>query len=473
MLQKILSLFYFTYLGRSIGPENIGGYIFALSYVGIFGIFIDLGLGPILTREISKYPEKAKNYVQNILTAKLVLTVVSLVALYLVLQLLLSFDFVPIPVRTQHMVYLATTIIVLDSFTFTFFSLFRAWQQIHFEAVAVVIYQIVIVLFGVIFILLDKPTIYFIIAVLIGSVFNFFYSFILFLRRGHVPFGLSFHWPTIKKLAMLSLPFAFAGIFFKLAGSIDQNMLELLAGERYVGWYGVAFKLTFALTVLPGAFATSFFPVMSRYYPDKLKELLTVFERAMFYLMVISLPITIGIWVVGKEIVVALYKEAFTAAGDALYIFAFGLIFVFLNYPVGNLLNAAHRQVRNTVHMGIALVVNVILNLLLIPRSDIFGTYIGATIAAVASSVVLLFLGLPVVGQIVQYNKRLLLKKFFQILAASSAMGGCLWLLKNQVPLPLIVALGPPIYIFFLILTHSMSIMEIKSLVRSVLKRSA
>lgn len=161
------------------------------------------------------------------------------------------------------------------------------------------------------------------------------------------------------------------------------------------------------------------------------------------------------------------------AAGDALYIFAFGLIFVFLNYPVGNLLNAAHRQVRNTVHMGIALVVNVVLNLMLIPRSDIFGTYIGATIAAVVSSVVLLFLGLPVIGQIIQYDKRLLFKKFFQILAASSAMGGCLWLLKEQVPLLFLVALGPPIYLFFLILTRSMSVMEIRGLLRSMLKRSA
>ena len=105
----------------------------------------------------------------------------------------------------------------------------------------------------------------------------------------------------------MSAPFAFAGIFFKLNGSVDTVMLEMMAGEKYVGWYSVAYKLTFALTVLPGAFATSFYPAMSHYFVHDKSRLAHLFERAMFYLILVSLPIAVGSGILSETIIVYFY----------------------------------------------------------------------------------------------------------------------------------------------------------------------
>lgn len=470
IIQKILSLIYFTYLARSIGTANIGAYSFALTFVGVFGIFIDFGLGPVLTREISKYPEKAQKYFSSILTTKVFLSVFALTSLFIIFHFLLGIR--PLPVSTRYMVYAAAFIIIFDSFTFTFYSLFRAWQQIYVEALGVVLYQFLIVTLGIYFIFSNKPAIYFIGAVLAGSIFHFVYSLCLLIIKGKIVVQFDFDWRVVKKLFLISLPFALAAIFYRLNGSIDQTMLEFMAGERYVGWYATAYKLSFALTVLPGAFATSFFPIMSACYLKNLKDLARVFEKAVLYLIVISVPITIGIIVLGKDIVISLYKKSFSASGDALYIFGIGIIFVFLNYPVGNLLNACNRQFRNTVHMGIALLCNVVLNILLIPRSDRFGTYIGASIAALVSNAVLVGLGLSVVGKIIHYNKKFLMQRSFRILAAGCIMGGILWLLKPYVPVIVAFLISPLIYCCGLLLTRAMSSKEIYGLYLSFRKRT-
>ena len=54
IFQKLLSFVYFTILARSLGAEGIGQYFFAISFATMFSVLIDLGLSPVLIREVSK-----------------------------------------------------------------------------------------------------------------------------------------------------------------------------------------------------------------------------------------------------------------------------------------------------------------------------------------------------------------------------------------------------------------------------------
>jgi O-antigen/teichoic acid export membrane protein len=83
VLQKIISLAYFTMYARELGPNDLGQYYFAISVTSIFAIFIDFGLSNILTREIAKHPEKSSDLLGNILTVKLVLAAITFVFLIL------------------------------------------------------------------------------------------------------------------------------------------------------------------------------------------------------------------------------------------------------------------------------------------------------------------------------------------------------------------------------------------------------
>lgn len=169
VIQKILSFFYFAYIASQVGSESIGKYSWALSFAGIFALFIEFGLGPVLTREISRKCDRAKSYIANVIGIKLILTII------VVGVLLITLSFLGRTQTTQHLVYIAIAIIILDSFTFTFYSIFRAYQKLSYEAIGVVIYQILIVSVGIASIVLGLYLKALVVAVLVGSIFNFTY----------------------------------------------------------------------------------------------------------------------------------------------------------------------------------------------------------------------------------------------------------------------------------------------------------
>ncbi len=445
LIQKLLTFFYFIYIARSLNdPSLLGKYNYALSFASIFSIILDFGLGPVLTREIAKTPGNEQDYLKKILGLKIPLIVVAIAAMWAttgIIHLSKPFDLLDF-----QLLAIASVIIILDSFTFTLFSVFRGRQILKYEAGGIMIYQLIIVAAGSLFLFFHMPLYTLLLAITLGSLFHFLYSLFLVVFSANLRvrpvLEKSFIIPTLK----MAWPFALAGIFFKLSGQIDTVMLKVLAGNQYTGWYAVALKLTTALTVLPGALATSYFPAISHYFVHDPKRVPYLFERAMLYLMILSLPISFGVYVIADEFVVQLYGPVYGASAQALKVFMISLVFVFLNYPVGNLLNAANRQLLNTLNMGIALVVNVLLNIFLIPRY----TFMGAAIAAAISSVVLLALGLPHVYKKIHFRTGTLIKYLSQTVLASLLMALAIAQLQFSMPIALLIIFGAVLYFIIL-----------------------
>ena len=463
IIQKCFSFFYYIYIARQIGDENLGRYTWALALTGIFALFIEFGLGPVLTREIAKYKERAKDYLSNVIGIKILFSVIVVFALLITINLLDK------PTETTHMVYLAALVILLDSFTFSFYSIFRAYQTLKYEALGIIIYQALIVSAGVAFLATSFPPIYLVIAILLGSTFNCIYSFTLVVKKAGIRPKISYDKRILKLLLKIAIPFALAGIFVKTAGQIDQVLLGQLAGDRFVAWYAVAYKLAYTLTFIPGAFATSFFPAMSHYFVTSKEKLAKTFEHAMFYLIVVSIPISVGTFLLAENIILKMYGPVFGAAVISLQIIITGLLFTFLNFPVGNLLNACNKQTINTINMGIALVFNVVINVILIPRY----TYIGASIAALSTTVFLFLLGLPWISTIIKYNWKFLVLKLTKTLLASLIMGLAIYFLRDKVNIVFVVALAGVIYFFMIFLTGGIKRQDISTIYESSIKKYA
>ena len=88
IFQKALSFIYFAFLAKILGTEALGQYQFVLSFTGIFIIFMDFGLGPVLTREAAKEEQKLPNLFSKILGLKIILITISVLALVGVANLL-------------------------------------------------------------------------------------------------------------------------------------------------------------------------------------------------------------------------------------------------------------------------------------------------------------------------------------------------------------------------------------------------
>jgi O-antigen/teichoic acid export membrane protein len=106
-----------------------------------------------------------------------------------------------------------------------------------------------------------------------------------------------------------------------------------------------------------------------------------------------------------------------------LQILMFGLVFSFLSFPVGALLNACNKQSTQTTIVFFVLVANVILNLILIPRY----TVIGAAISATVANILLTLVGYYFTSKLTKISHGFILKAFLQVLLASLVMATIVW----------------------------------------------
>ncbi len=106
-------------------------------------------------------------------------------------------------------------------------------------------------------------------------------------------------------------------------------------------------------------------------------------------MMVASVPMAALLSSLAYIIVPLLYGRQFDGSIAPLMVLPWVLIPIFLDFPIGSLLNATHRAGQKTLSMGITMVINVVANALLIPSLG----PTGAAWAGVISFIALFGLG--------------------------------------------------------------------------------
>ncbi|MBI4779136.1 flippase [Candidatus Falkowbacteria bacterium] len=431
VLQKIISFTYFILIARAIGPADLGKYYFAISFTSIFGIFIDIGQSSVLTREVAKHPDYTGRLFSSVFLMKLPLALLSMLAVFSLI------NFSSYPEITRQLVYLSMFCMALDSFTLTFFAVSRGFHNLKYESISSVVFQLIVFIVVLIVLKFNLGLTWLMMSLVLASLYNFIFSFYILKNN----WGLKINWrpdkALIKSILLISLPFAVYAIFQRLYMYLDSVMLSLLAGDRQVGIYQIPFKLIFALQFLPLAFIASLFPAMSSYWQNNRKQLAITFERAMNYLIIISLPVSVGGAILADKIII-IFKSGYSDAILPLQITMAAVIFMFLNFPVGSLLNACDRQKRNTVNMGAVLAASVILNLILIPRLEA----VGASLTALLTNFLMFVLGMWIVPQITKYDYKKIIIILSKSLLAVAVMGAVGYYLKNQINLILTVMLS-------------------------------
>ncbi len=462
ILQKIISFTYFTIIARALGPADLGKYYFAIAFTTIFAIIIDLGLANVLTREVARSKEQTEKLLGNILTIKIPLVVLSWGLVFMVI------NWLGYPVITKQLVYLSSICMILDSFTATFFAVSRGWHNLFFESIASVIFQLIVLITGLAVLKLNLGLAWLMTSLIAASIFNFLFSFCLLWFKWRIKPRPSFNAILFKTIIKISIPFALFFIFQRIYTYLDSVLLSIMAGDEYVGYYQVAFKIIFALQFLPAAFTASLYPAMSAYWASNRGQLAITFERAMSYLIIISLPIAIGIASIADKVIL-LFKSGFDQSILPIQINMAALLFMFVAYPIGSLLNACDKQTVNTINMGITVLASIILNILLIPKWQA----VGASLTVAITSCLTFFLGLIWVPKIIKYRPKIITLIFIKSVIASLIMSLVIFYLKSLLNVFLVVTIAGLIYFILLFIFKAFRKEDIVSIFHSFLKKNA
>ncbi|AEG18290.1 flippase [Methanobacterium paludis] len=374
VISYLLGFFTTLYTARYLGVEGFGVLSLALSLTGIFGVFTDLGLGTLTTREVSRDKSQANRYIGNTAVMKVFLAFLTFGLIALAVYIL------NYPQTVKNVVYLITLSVIFGAFTGIFNSIFQAFEKMEYMSLNIIL-NAVLMLAGVLtviyygFDIIALASVYFISSGIILILTFFIYSWKFFLPKIHL--DLNFWKPTLNEASFFGLSSILVVIYFY----IDSVMLSIMVGNSAVGIYNAAYKLIFVLLFIPSVFVTSIFPLMSQHFESAKNLLKLEYEKSVKYLFAIAMFIFVYGFVFADKIILIIYGGNYTASIAALQALIFVVPIIFITNLFGNILGAINRQKAITIVTGANALINITLNLILIPKFS----YIGASAATVAT----------------------------------------------------------------------------------------
>jgi O-antigen/teichoic acid export membrane protein len=261
-------------------------------------------------------------------------------------------------------------------------------------------------------------------------------------RRMVGPIRVSWAIAPLWDLAKRAAPLGFSLVMLQIYWSMDQVLLGFLTNKEQVGQYAVAAKLPAVLSGFTAIWVSAVYPHASKLFrhdPDVLRRQLGSFTSLS---IVAALPLVAGSAMLGTAVMTGLFGPAYRPAGPpfAILMVASAIVVVSINYT--SLAMAVDRERTFAWAVTAASIINVLLNLVLIP----FYGAVGAAVSTVAAELVVL---LVCVRQVVAVIGRppLVARRIVGAAVATAVMSAALIAIPSSISVWLRIAAGGTVFL--------------------------
>jgi len=449
-------------LTNYLGVSGYGEYTTIFAYVGFFSVFVDFGLYMITVREISKYGAPVERIVGNLLVIRAVLAAI-------IFSIAASVAFLmPYPPIVKTGIIFASFAVALVTIDQTFATLFQSKLKMGFTVLADILGRGTVLAITVIMVMSGYGLIPIVLAYVVGNIIQLVLAF--FWANRIVKIRPHFDWEITKKLLKDAAPLGIAGILSMIQFKIDTILLSVLplkgglSNMHEVGLYGVSYKVVEVLVTFPSMFVGSVFPVLSNYISTGDKKAKEIFQKALNFLIIMAVPMVIGALFLAPVIITIISGPSFVVASVALQILIFAVAFSFISNLLSHLIISLNLQKKLISVMSVAVVFNVVANIILIPRFS----YVAAASTTVATELLALFLILRIIHKHTEMKPRYVV--LLKSLVAGALMSPFIFFLNNNmeyfwsrnkgyqaVGFLLIAAIAATVYFFFIYVLKAIS----------------
>lgn len=385
IIEKAISFILVIIIARYLGDVGMGKYSFAFAYTSIFVMFADFGISTFMIREVARDKTKTERLFKNILALKSTLVISGSLLAIVIILLVPKFKGVIFPV------FLAICSQSLVKIFIPFRSVFVSHERMEYSSLVLITERIFALGLGYLALSKGYGLNGLLVALIIAALIALFVAY-LFLSKKFVKLGFEFDMPFWKDIIKNSMPFGFATIFMMIYSKTDTIMLSIMKDYAVTGWYNAASKITEGLSFFGFYIIIATFPAMSKFHHTSKDALKLLFKKTAYYLWVLAFPMGIGITLLANKFIHLMYKGQFTNSIITLKILIWAEVFIFLNYGLGYLLNSINKQKWFTLSTAITAILNLILNLALIPKFSYIGASIATLIAHATNSILLYYL---------------------------------------------------------------------------------
>jgi O-antigen/teichoic acid export membrane protein len=390
---KLASLVVFAFLARAVGPSGLGTFVLALAWAQIPIAPVGLGIDRYLLRRVAKDRSVLGDFLFNALALKLSRSIPVIAASLLVLTLV-DYD-----AETRQAVYILTAGVLLDSLARTLTSVFNAFERGALVATTIVAQRLVAAALGLAALAAGFGVLAVCVTFSIGAAVRLALSLALMKRDIGIP-AASFPAAARRELRSRSAPFAVQDIFGLVLAKVDVVILSFLASDAAVGVYGAAYRLFEATSFLSSSLLGAFSAQYTYLGPDTRPTVGGVFQRSLKLSLSLLVPCAVAFAVLASPLCRMFFGAELEAAADPLRILAPVVVLFGLVVLSTSLIVSRRNPMTIVVTVGAIALLNVALNLALIPSYEETGAATAMLISEVVFACVLLTIAIRTVGGI-------------------------------------------------------------------------
>jgi O-antigen/teichoic acid export membrane protein len=382
---------------RYLGDAGFGKYSFIISFTILFSIFLDLGLRSLTIREVSRGEDTTEKYFSNIATIKVILSLITFAAIFTIANIMdYSRD-------TQIALYLMSFSLILNSFSDIFRSIFYAFQKMEYGALSISIGKIITTLLACVFLFFGYGIVEVMLAYCIGNIFALLLNYTIYIKNFPKP-KFSIDLKFCKQLIKMATPFGLAIAFNNVFFNFDIVMISHTIGDAATGWYSIPtigdaatgwYSIPrYILSVLITFFYTisfAIFPTFSKFYSSSEELLKHSYKKTFKYLLILILPIPFVICILSNKIIIFLFGHEFVNSVFILKVLIWLLIPISLSRFLEVILASINRQEIVTYTLGICALLNIVLDIVLIPILGYTGAIVATMVAQTSVFVIDLY----------------------------------------------------------------------------------
>ena len=375
VIKMIVSIQVSNYLGRAGNGILNGGTV----YIYLFSAIAALGLDQYIVKELHQFPGNRDQILGTSFGMKVFASLCCIPLIYL------AYHFIyPVKGTPYSYVFIFSFIGIVQAFT-VIDAYFQSEVQSKYIMQVQIIGNIISAIIKLILIYLKTPLLYFVYAytfdfLLLSAGYLFTYQ-----RKLRSIFNWSFNFQLAKKLLKYSWPLIISGIMVTLYMKIDYVMLQNMKGVKEAGAYATVALLSETWNFIPAVIVTSLFPAILNAKRDDINRYKKRMQHLYDLMVYISVPVAILITFL-SPLIYKLYKHEYAYAAPVLSVHIWSGVFVFLGVANAQNLIAENFSTFSFIRTGFGAVINIVLNLILIPRMGMMGAAV-ATLAAYGSAV--------------------------------------------------------------------------------------
>lgn len=376
LVAKALNFIAFVYLARTLGVENYGVLELAIAIQVYLLLAGDAGVELWATREAARGAD-AETLINRVVPIRLLLATFVFVALAVVLAVTQPSPEYP---GLRRLVLLFGLSVLPQALGLKW--LFIGREKMSRAAAGLIVAQIAFSLAVLLVVRTPDAVVWVPVVRVVADAAMAGYFWWLY-RASHGRFTPRFTLRGAGALMRPALVLGASGALALLSFNFDSIMLGMMKDAAAVGWYGAAYKPVTVVLAMPVTYFVGLFPALSRTHHQDRDEFRRIVLGSLRLAALFAVPVGVCGTFLAGPIINLLFGAQYGPSVDAFRVLTWAAVLVILRGTFRQALNAAERHDLDLRCATIATGLNILLNLVLIPRYGI----VGAASATVISEI--------------------------------------------------------------------------------------